>query len=66
MCRHVCRCTAVKVVLVHDSVADKLVGKVMEKVAKLTVGKPEDNCDVRTPPPEGIHVQFMHPGRNKE
>lgn len=44
----VCRCTAVKVVMVHDSVADTLVAKVMEKVAKLTVGKPEDNCDVRS------------------
>ena len=36
-----------KVVMVHDSVADTLVAKVMEKVAKLTVGKPEDDCDVR-------------------
>lgn len=41
-----CRCTAVKLVLVHDSVADALVAKVMEKVAKLTVGRPEDDSDV--------------------
>lgn len=44
-----CRCTAVKVVMAHDTVADALIAKVMEKVAKLTVGKPEDNCDVRMP-----------------
>lgn len=43
------RCTAVKVVLVHSSVADAVVDKVMKKVANLTVGKPEDNCDVRAP-----------------
>lgn len=40
------RCTAVKVVMVHESVADELVAKVHEKVKALTVGKPEDNCDI--------------------
>ena len=40
------RCTAVKVVLVMESVADALVEKVKAKVAKLTVGPPEDDCDI--------------------
>lgn len=40
------RCTAVKVVLVMESVADALVEKVKAKVAKLTVGPPEENCDI--------------------
>ncbi|XP_056174893.1 NADP-dependent glyceraldehyde-3-phosphate dehydrogenase-like isoform X2 [Syzygium oleosum] len=40
------RCTAVKVVLVMESVADKLVEKVNAKVQKLTVGAPEDDCDI--------------------
>ncbi|KAH9318151.1 hypothetical protein KI387_019920 [Taxus chinensis] len=40
------RCTAVKVVLVMESVADALVEKVNAKVAKMTVGPPEENCDI--------------------
>ena len=40
------RCTAVKLVLVLEAVADALVEKVGAKVAKLTVGKPEDNADI--------------------
>ncbi|KAF7806518.1 NADP-dependent glyceraldehyde-3-phosphate dehydrogenase [Senna tora] len=40
------RCTAVKVVLVMESVAAALVEKVKAKVAKLTVGPPEDDCDI--------------------
>lgn len=40
------RCTAVKVVLVMESVAEALVEKVKAKVAKLTVGPPEDNSDI--------------------
>lgn len=40
------RCTAVKVVLVIESVADTLVEKVKAKVAKLSVGPPEDDCDI--------------------
>ncbi|MBA0547831.1 hypothetical protein Golob_018972 [Gossypium lobatum] len=40
------RCTAVKVVLVMESVADVLVDKVKAKIAKLTVGPPEDDCDI--------------------
>ncbi|KAL3838564.1 hypothetical protein ACJIZ3_023155 [Penstemon smallii] len=40
------RCTAVKVVLVIESIADTLVKKVNEKIEKLTVGPPEDNCDI--------------------
>lgn len=40
------RCTAVKLVLVCDAVADELVAKVGAGVAKLTVGAPTDNCDI--------------------
>ncbi|PQM42055.1 NADP-dependent glyceraldehyde-3-phosphate dehydrogenase [Prunus yedoensis var. nudiflora] len=40
------RCTAVKVVLVMESVADALVEKVNKRVAKLTVGPPEENSDI--------------------
>ena len=40
------RCTAVKLVLVVDAVADALVAKVAAGVAKLTVGRPEDNPDI--------------------
>ncbi|XP_024519047.1 NADP-dependent glyceraldehyde-3-phosphate dehydrogenase [Selaginella moellendorffii] len=40
------RCTAVKLVLVMDSVADELVAKVNARISKLTVGSPEDNSDI--------------------
>ncbi|KAF9616569.1 hypothetical protein IFM89_030336 [Coptis chinensis] len=40
------RCTAVKVVLVMESVADALVKKVNAMVSKLKVGNPEDDCDI--------------------
>ncbi len=40
------RCTAVKRVLVMDSIADKLVEKVSALVKNLTVGMPEDNADI--------------------
>ncbi|KAG6534758.1 hypothetical protein ZIOFF_008661 [Zingiber officinale] len=40
------RCTAVKVVLVMESVADAIVEKVKAKMAKLSVGPPEENCDI--------------------
>lgn len=40
------RCTAVKRVLVMDSVADKLVDLVRAEVEKLTIGMPEDNADI--------------------
>ncbi|KAG6536986.1 hypothetical protein ZIOFF_002064 [Zingiber officinale] len=40
------RCTAVKVVLIMDSIADVVIEKVKAKMAKLTVGPPEENCDI--------------------
>ncbi|AND79649.1 NADP-dependent glyceraldehyde-3-phosphate dehydrogenase [Streptococcus pantholopis] len=40
------RCTAVKRVLVMDSIADKLAELIVERVANLTVGMPEDNTDI--------------------
>ncbi|KAH7436432.1 hypothetical protein KP509_05G020000 [Ceratopteris richardii] len=40
------RCTAVKVVLAMDSIADSLVEKVNAKIAKLSVGAPETDADI--------------------
>ncbi len=40
------RCTAVKRILVLESVADKLVEKILALVKKLTVGRPEDDADI--------------------
>ncbi|KAL2635263.1 hypothetical protein R1flu_006742 [Riccia fluitans] len=40
------RCTAVKVVLAFESIADMLVAKVNAKIAKLTVGPPEEDSDI--------------------
>ncbi|KAA8500068.1 NADP-dependent glyceraldehyde-3-phosphate dehydrogenase [Porphyridium purpureum] len=40
------RCTAVKVVFVVESLYDEVVAKVADKVAALTVGRPEDNSDI--------------------
>lgn len=40
------RCTAVKVVLVMESVADELVTKILAGVKKLTVGRPEDDANI--------------------
>ncbi len=40
------RCTAVKVVLAQDAVADALVEKVLAGVKALTVGMPDDNCQI--------------------
>lgn len=40
------RCTAVKVVLAFESIADMLVAKVNQKIAKLTIGPPEEDCDI--------------------
>ncbi|KAK4265359.1 hypothetical protein QN277_026421 [Acacia crassicarpa] len=40
------RGTAVEVVLVMESIANALVERVKEKVAKLTVGPPENDCDI--------------------
>lgn len=40
------RCTAVKRVLVMDSIADDLVEIIRQKVLALTIGQPEDNADI--------------------
>lgn len=52
------RCTAVKVVLVLEDVADELVKKVQAGVQKLTVGRPEDNCDI-TPVVSSSSADFI-------
>ncbi|CEF98334.1 Aldehyde dehydrogenase, C-terminal [Ostreococcus tauri] len=40
------RCTAVKIVAVFEEVADELIGKVNERIAKLSVGLPEDDATI--------------------
>ncbi|EFN50637.1 hypothetical protein CHLNCDRAFT_37743, partial [Chlorella variabilis] len=40
------RCTAVKVVLVHEAVADELVPRVLAAVKKMSVGMPQDNAHI--------------------
>lgn len=40
------RCTAVKVILAMECIADQLVCKVNSKIQKLTVGSPDDDCDI--------------------
>ncbi|PKA48272.1 NADP-dependent glyceraldehyde-3-phosphate dehydrogenase [Apostasia shenzhenica] len=40
------RCTAVKLILAMESVANAIVEKVKAAVAELTVGPPEDDCDI--------------------
>ena len=40
------RCTAVKLVLAFEDIADALVKAVCEKIEALRVGRPEDNADI--------------------
>ncbi|QVJ95108.1 NADP-dependent glyceraldehyde-3-phosphate dehydrogenase [Mycoplasma mycoides] len=40
------RCTAIKRVITTDKIADQLVPLLKEKINKLTVGLPKDNCDI--------------------
>ncbi|HEY7926949.1 MAG TPA: aldehyde dehydrogenase family protein [Candidatus Dormibacteraeota bacterium] len=40
------RCTAVKRVLASEAIADLLVDRIAERVAKLTVGDPRDDCAI--------------------
>ena len=42
------RCTAVKRILVMESVADKLIEQLLPAVRAMTVGRPEDNADITT------------------
>lgn len=52
------RCTAIKRVLVVDSVADKLASLIQAEVAKLTVGDPFDNADI-TPVIDNSSADFI-------
>jgi glyceraldehyde-3-phosphate dehydrogenase (NADP+) len=40
------RCTAVKRILVLESVADKLIAELLPRIRKMTVGRPEDDADI--------------------
>ncbi len=52
------RCTAIKRVIVLESVADKLATLLQEEVAKLTVGDPFDNADI-TPVIDTASADFI-------
>lgn len=52
------RCTAIKRVIVLESVADKLATLLQEKVSKLTVGDPFDNADI-TPVIDNASADFI-------
>jgi len=52
------RCTAIKRVLVTEDVADTLTNKMLENVKKLSVGRPEDGCEV-TPLINEASVEFV-------
>jgi len=52
------RCTAIKRVIVLESVADKLVTLLQEEVSKLTVGDPFDNADI-TPVIDNTSADFI-------
>ena len=52
------RCTAIKRVLVVDSVADKLADLLQTEVEKLTVGNPFDNADI-TPVIDNASADFI-------
>lgn len=52
------RCTAIKRVIVLESVADKLADLLQAEVAKLTVGDPFDNADI-TPVIDNASAEFI-------
>ncbi|VJA23546.1 NADP-dependent glyceraldehyde-3-phosphate dehydrogenase [Streptococcus pneumoniae] len=52
------RCTAIKRVIVLESVADKLATLLQEEVSKLTVGAPFDNADI-TPVIDNASADFI-------
>ncbi|HEU3601336.1 TPA: NADP-dependent glyceraldehyde-3-phosphate dehydrogenase [Streptococcus pneumoniae] len=52
------RCTAIKRVIVLESVADKLATLLQEEVSKLTVGDPFDNTDI-TPVIDNASADFI-------
>ncbi|HFQ5617477.1 TPA: NADP-dependent glyceraldehyde-3-phosphate dehydrogenase [Streptococcus pneumoniae] len=52
------RCTAIKRIIVLESVADKLATLLQEEVSKLTVGDPFDNADI-TPVIDNASADFI-------
>lgn len=52
------RCTAIKLIMVHESVADKFVEKYLAKVAELKVGLPWEDAAI-TPLPEPKKPQIL-------
>lgn len=52
------RCTAIKRVLVDSTIKNDLVKLLVAKINKLTVGQPEDDCDI-TPVIDGKTVKYI-------
>jgi glyceraldehyde-3-phosphate dehydrogenase (NADP+) len=53
------RCTAEKLVFVHDSIADEFLGKLAAKVSALKVGMPWEEGVAATPLPEETKLDWM-------
>lgn len=54
------RCTALKILFVHKSIADEFIAKFNEELAKLKVGMPWDDGVALTPLPEPNKPKFLH------
>jgi len=54
------RCTALKMILVHQSVADQFLRRFSEEIAKLPIGMPWQKGVMLTPLPEMQKVAYMH------
>ena len=53
------RCTAIKLIMVHESVADAFVAKLVARVAALKVGLPWESGVAITPLPEEKKPAFL-------
>ncbi|MBI2277059.1 MAG: NADP-dependent glyceraldehyde-3-phosphate dehydrogenase [Dechloromonas sp.] len=54
------RCTAIKMIMVHQSIADQFLRRFSEEVAKLPIGMPWQKGVMLTPLPEMQKVAYMH------
>jgi glyceraldehyde-3-phosphate dehydrogenase (NADP+) len=54
------RCTALKIIFVHENIADRFIHKFSEEVEKLTLGMPWDENVKITPLPEPNKVAYLN------
>jgi glyceraldehyde-3-phosphate dehydrogenase (NADP+) len=54
------RCTAIKMILVHQSIAEQFLRRFCEEVGKLAIGMPWEAGVMLTPLPEMEMVSYMH------